>query len=63
MKIRKLQVKNYKMFGDLTLDFTDSDGNSSDVIVIAGINGTGKTSILQLLRRLFSESSNIFKVK
>ncbi|OQX06808.1 MAG: hypothetical protein BWK80_50305 [Desulfobacteraceae bacterium IS3] len=63
MKIRKLQVKNYKMFGDLTLDFTDSDGNSSDVIVIAGINGTGKTSILQLLRRVFSESSNIFKVK
>ncbi len=63
MKIRKLQVKNYKMFGDLTSDFTDSDGNSSDVIVIAGINGTGKTSILQLLRRIFSESSNIFKVK
>jgi len=51
------------MFDDLTLDFTDTNGDPLDVIVIAGINGVGKTSLLQLLRKLFSESSNIFRVK
>ncbi|RKZ60566.1 MAG: hypothetical protein DRR08_10965 [Candidatus Parabeggiatoa sp. nov. 2] len=62
MKIRKIQIKNYKMFNDVTIDFTDSNGETLDTIVIAGINGSGKTSLLQLLQRLFSESLNLFKV-
>jgi predicted ATP-binding protein involved in virulence len=62
MKIRKIQIKNYKMFNDVTIDFTDSHGKTLDTIVIAGINGSGKTSLLQLLQRLFSESFNLFKV-
>jgi len=62
MKIRKIHLKNYKMFNDVTLDFTDSNGETLDTIVIAGINGSGKTSLLQLLQKLFSESLNLFKV-
>jgi predicted ATP-dependent endonuclease of OLD family len=62
MKIRKIQIKNYKMFKDVTIDFTDNNGKTLDTIVIAGINGSGKTSLLQLLQRLFSESLNLFKV-
>jgi len=62
MKIRKIQIKNYKMFNDVTLYFTDSHGETLETIVIAGINGSGKTSLLQLLQRLFSESLNLFKV-
>lgn len=50
------------MFNDVTIDFTDSNGETLDTIVIAGINGSGKTSLLQLLQRLFSESLNLFKV-
>lgn len=50
------------MFNDVTLDFTDSNGETLDTIVIAGINGSGKTSLLQLLQKLFSESLNLFKV-
>ncbi|RKZ54377.1 MAG: hypothetical protein DRR00_01325 [Candidatus Parabeggiatoa sp. nov. 3] len=49
MKIRKIQIKNYKMFNDVTLDFTDSNGETLETIVIAGLNGAGKTSLLQLL--------------
>ena len=53
MKIRKIKVKNYKMFDDLELDFTDSNDRALDTIVLAGINGSGKTSILQLLSKIF----------
>ncbi len=63
MKIRKLTVKNYKMFDDLELDFTDSNGKALDLIVLTGVNGSGKTSILSLLRKLFSKHSNRFRSK
>jgi predicted ATP-dependent endonuclease of OLD family len=51
------------MFNDVTIDFTDSNGETLDTIVIAGINGSGKTSLLELLQKLFSEGLNIFKVQ
>jgi predicted ATP-binding protein involved in virulence len=51
------------MFDDVTLDFTDSNGKTLDTIVIAGINGYGKTTLLQLLQKLFSEGLNMFKVQ
>lgn len=50
------------MFDDVLFDFTDKDGKVLDTIVIAGVNGSGKTSLLQLLQKLFSESLNLFKV-
>jgi predicted ATP-binding protein involved in virulence len=62
MKIRKIHIKNYKMFNDVRLDFTNNNGETLDTIVIAGINGSGKTSLIQLLEKLFSENLNIFKV-
>jgi len=51
------------MFKDVTIDFTDSKGKTLDTIVIAGINGSGKTSLLQLLQSLFSEGLNLFKIQ
>ncbi len=63
MKIRKIRIKNYKIFEDLELDFTDSDGKVLDTIVLAGINGCGKTTILQLLQKIFSEESNKFRIQ
>ncbi len=51
------------MFNDVTMDFTDSNGETLDTIVIAGINGSGKTSILQLLQKIFSEGVNLFKAQ
>jgi predicted ATP-dependent endonuclease of OLD family len=62
MKIRKIHIKNYKMFKDVTIDFTDSNGKTLDMIVLAGINGSGKTTLLQLLQKLFSKRLNLFKV-
>ena len=56
MKIRKLHIKNYKVFDDLELDFTDADGKTLDMIVLAGENGSGKTTILEIIRGLFDLS-------
>jgi predicted ATPase len=52
MKIKKLVVKNYKVFDHLELDFTDKNGDVLDTIVLAGLNGSGKTTVLELLRDL-----------
>ena len=45
MKIRKLHIKNYKVFNDLELDFTDTNGKTLDKIVLAGVNGCGQRPI------------------
>ncbi len=52
MKIRKLKIKNYKVFDDVEFDFTDKDGNTLDTIVLAGVNGSGKTTVLELINKL-----------
>ena len=56
MKIRKLHIKNYKVFNDLQLDFTDANGNTLDKIVLAGVNGCGKTTILELIKKMFDRT-------
>ena len=45
MKIRKLKIKNYKIFDDVEFDFTDQDGKTLDTVVLAGVNGCGKTTL------------------
>lgn len=53
MKIRKLHIKNYKVFNDLELDFTDANGRTLDKIVLAGVNGCGKTTVLEMIKEMF----------
>ncbi len=53
MKIRKLHIKNYKVFDDLELDFTDANGVTLDKIVLAGVNGCGKTTILEIIKKMY----------
>lgn len=52
MKIRKIKLSNHALLNNLELDFTDEDNNCVDTIIFAGENGTGKTSILELLYEL-----------
>lgn len=54
MKIRKLKIKNYKIFDDVEFDFTDAEGNTLDTIVLAGVNGCGKTTVLEIIRAFFN---------
>ena len=48
MKLKTLSLVNYRGFEQLEIDFQD------DVNVIAGVNGVGKSSILDAIRILYS---------
>ena len=58
MKIRKLHIKNYKVFDDIELDFTDANGKTLDKIVLAGVNGCGKTTILEIIKKFYDDTIN-----
>lgn len=45
MKIKKVQFVNNDIFGNLVFDFCDSNGNVFDNIILAGENGTGKSTL------------------
>lgn len=45
--IQRVKWNNHIVLGDLELDFTKNDGSSYSTIVLAGENGTGKTTILE----------------
>lgn len=47
MKIRKIRYKNHPLFGNTEFDFTDSEGNVVDNIIIAGENGVGKSRLME----------------
>lgn len=47
--IRKIKWNNHDVLGNLVLDFTKPDGSIYNTIVLAGENGTGKTTILETL--------------
>ena len=52
MKIEKVHIKNIKGIKDLELSFR-KDNKILDVIVLAGVNGSGKTTILESIKDFF----------
>lgn len=49
MKIKQLHLRNYGRFENLTVDFAPTENRVSNVTVIVGNNGAGKSQILQAL--------------
>ena len=47
--LKEIQWKNHKALGNLNLDFSKPDGSVYSTIILAGENGTGKTTILETL--------------
>jgi len=47
LKLKKLKVDNYKVLKNFEIDFCDKNENPLPIIVVAGVNGSGKTSILE----------------
>ncbi len=61
MKIRKLKIKNYKIFEDIEFDFTDKNGKTLDTVIFTGINGTGKTTLLELITKILTPEIDLKK--
>ncbi len=55
--IKSIKWNNYKVLGDLCLDFSKEDGTPFQYIVIAGENGTGKTTILDSISSFMLQGS------
>ena len=55
--IRKIKWDNHEILGNLELDFTKSDGTICNTIILAGENGTGKTTILETLSTFLNRGS------
>lgn len=48
MKLVKMTVNDYRQFDKAELDFDD------DVTIIAGVNNSGKTSLISLIKNMIS---------
>lgn len=60
MKIAKVHLKDHPLFGTMDFDFTAADGKTLETIVIAGINGTGKTTLLQAILKILTDENSDF---
>ena len=56
MKIEKVHIKNIKGIKDLELSFKKNN-EILDVIVLAGVNGSGKTTILESIKDSFNNTN------
>jgi predicted ATPase/5S rRNA maturation endonuclease (ribonuclease M5) len=52
MKIKSIKLQNNPVLGNFEIDFTDKNGNPVDSIILAGENGSGKTTILDIIFEL-----------
>ena len=55
MKIEKIEFLKHPIFEDNQIDFIDQSGNPLDVVILLGDNGTGKTTLLDVIYNAFSE--------
>ncbi|MGL5703366.1 MAG: AAA family ATPase [Cetobacterium sp.] len=54
MKVQKIHFKNHKVLKDLEIDFTNN-GEVLQTVVIAGVNGSGKTNLLKYIYDYFDK--------
>ena len=57
MKIRNLYITEYKGLRDITLNF-ENNNNVLDLVVLAGVNGSGKTRVLESILKYFQDYLN-----
>ena len=57
-KIRKIVFNEHPVLKNLSLDFCDSEGKCVDTIILAGENGTGKSTIINSIYMLVSRTAD-----
>lgn len=60
MKIKKIHIKEYNGLENLDINF-ESEGKVLDLIVLAGINGSGKTRVLESVLDFFYKIEMFYK--
>lgn len=53
MKFRKISFNNHPILGNVSFDFTDTQGKTVDTIILAGENGCGKSYLLSFLNSYY----------
>lgn len=62
MKVQKLRLKNFKRFESLELNFMDPvEGEAEPLILIQGGNGSGKSSVLQVISAMLGVATGALK--
>ena len=51
--IKKIYINKYKIFKDFTLNLDNEKGEISPVIVLVGVNGSGKSTILKFIKNFY----------
>ncbi|MHC5352826.1 AAA family ATPase [Myroides sp. LJL115] len=63
MKLRKLYLKNIGPFLDDSIEFATFDNSKSQVTILTGENGAGKTIVLDAIRKLFIGFSQRYQIR
>jgi len=58
IKIRSIRIQNLKGYKDYFFDFSQKDGECKSFACFHGPNGTGKTTILDVIQLIFSKFDN-----
>lgn len=56
IKIRKIVFWEHPVLGNLALDFCGRDGKAADTILIAGENGSGKSTIINTVSEILNDT-------
>lgn len=64
MKIKRIKTKNNVVLGNIDISFMDENMKVKDVVILAGENGCGKTTLLEIIYNFISgECSNGEKIR
>lgn len=55
-KIKRVLFSNHPVLGDLELSFCDQNGKVVNTIILAGENGTGKSTVIEELYKIASHT-------
>src|SRR5438132_1087307 len=57
MRLRQLQIRNFRGIESLDLSFTGAMGETLELMILAGENGAGKTAVLEAVLILLGQRS------